>query len=57
MKIKSRNYTDFLKGVLRLVDDTSIEVESLELILADSIIINAKSDLDEIAELRGEENA
>lgn len=57
MKIKSRNYTDFLKGVLRLADDTGIEVESLRLILADSIIVNAKSDLDEIAELRSEENA
>ena len=33
MKIKSRNYTDFLKGVLRLADDTGIEVESLNLFL------------------------
>ena len=56
MKIKSRNYTDFLKGVLRLADDTGIEVESLKLILADSIIINAKSDIEEMKEIELKQN-
>lgn len=51
MKIKSRNYTDFLKGVLRLADDTGIEVESLRLILADSLIIETKRDLEELKEI------